>query len=522
MEKPVMTNSAAQINSRIAHLRAALVREKLDALVIPSNDPHSGEYVADHWKAREWASGFTGSAGTVVITADHAGLWTDSRYFLQAESELAENEMQLHKLGEPGTLDHVAWLLAHLQPGGKVAIDGKLLSVSAYMKLGMRLMPASIKLVTAYDLIAECWTDRPALPTNSVFVHELKFSGKSTQDKLVAVRAAMRKVGAENHLLSTLDDIAWLYNLRGSDVECNPVFYAYSLIGLDSAVLFVDLDKVSETIITLLKQDGVTVLSQDALPTLLGSLDGSNLLFAPEATSVALWEQVPEGCEKIEGAAPTTLLKAVKNAIEIENIRQVMAKDGYALLRLYRWLEAEIEGGEVTEDQVAAKLAAFRAEGADYIGESFGAIAGYQGNGAIVHYRPLPGESATLKKEGIFLLDSGGQYLDGTTDITRTVALGTPTAEQKRDYTLVLKGHIALAKARFPAGSSGYQLDTLARMFLWEEGLDYGHGTGHGVGFFLNVHEGPQSIRGNHSGMATTTFLPGMFTSNEPGRYKAG
>lgn len=515
-------NTAKIVNARIAELRKAMAERHLDALIIPSNDPHVSEYVADHWKAREWASGFTGSAGTVVITAKHAGLWTDSRYFLQAEKELAGSEIVLHRLGTPHTPEHVGWILENMASGAKVAIDGQVLSVADHGPLYQKLAGKNLELVTAFDVVAACWQDRPELPKSPVFRHALKYAGRSTADKLADVRAVMAEKDAEYHLLSTLADIAWLFNLRGADVDCNPVFYAYALITSETASLIIDGDKVPEALAIELQQEGVTVLPPDSLGKLLATLFGSSLLYAPGGTSVAVQQHVPDDCRCIEGAAPSTLLKARKNDTEIANIRKVMVKDGIALLKLYRWLDAEIDQGSLTEDQVASQLAAFRAEQADYVGESFDAIAGFQGNGAIVHYRPEPGKGATLARDGIFLLDSGGQYRDGTTDITRTISLGNRTFEQMRDYTLVLKGHIALAKARFPKGTRGYHLDTFARMHLWEYGLDYGHGTGHGVGFFLNVHEGPQSIRGSHKGMATTVFEPGMFTSNEPGRYKAG
>jgi Xaa-Pro aminopeptidase len=514
--------ASSPIPERLRELRKVMADRNLDALIIPSNDPHAGEYVADYWQSRAWISGFTGSAGLVVVTADKAGLWTDSRYFLQGEQQLAGTGIDLHRSGNPGVKGHIEWILQEFGPGHHVGIDGKLISENGFSKLLEELNTKAIHLVTEFDPIDEIWKDRPPLPLNQIYEHDIKYAGKSRAEKLAQVRKIMAESGAENHFLSTLDDIAWLFNLRGSDVDFNPVFYAFALIQQNTASLFIDKAKVSEALRIRLKADRIEVLSPGSLPQMLYALDGSSLLYDPQTTVYALSAAIPDGCKCIKKSAPATLLKSIKNETEVGHIRQTMVKDGVALLRLYRWLEAEIGSRKVTEAGVAEKLAAFRAEQEGYMDESFPAIAGYKGNGAIVHYRPEHGSSATLKEEGIFLLDSGGQYLDGTTDITRTIALSPPTDGQKRDYTLVLKGHIALARARFPEGKSGYHLDTLARMHLWQHGLDYGHGTGHGVGFFLNVHEGPQGIRGNHVGNAITEFRPGMFSSNEPGYYKDG
>lgn len=514
--------ASSPIPNRLNDLRQAMANRNLDALIIPSNDPHAGEYVADYWQSRTWISGFTGSAGTVVVTADKAGLWTDSRYFLQGEQQLKGTGIDLHRSGMPGVKPHTEWILDQFGAGAHIAIDGKLISENGFSKLLEKLNTKAINLVTEFDPIDEIWKDRPPLPADQVYQHDIKFTGKSRAEKLAQVREAMSEQQAENHLISTLDDIAWLFNLRGSDVEFNPVFYAFALIQQNTASLFIDEAKIPEALRIQLKADKIEVLSPGSLPQMLYALDGSSLLYDPKTIVHALSFAIPDGCRRVRADAPSTLLKSIKNETEVGHIRNTMVKDGVALLRLYRWVESEIDSGTVTEAGVSEQLAAFRAKQADYKDESFPAIAGYKGNGAIVHYRPEAGNSATLHREGIFLLDSGGQYLDGTTDITRTISLGTPTKEQQRDYTLVLKGHIALARARFPEGKSGYHLDTLSRMHLWENGLDYGHGTGHGVGFFLNVHEGPQGIRGNHVGNATTEFKSGMFTSNEPGYYKSG
>lgn len=514
--------SEVPVAMRLEALRAAMSRHQLDALIIPSNDPHQSEYVAEHWAARTWITGFTGSAGTAIITQDHAGLWTDSRYFIQAEQELAGSPVTLHRQVVPHAPEHRNWLMEQLSEGARVGIDGKLLSIASAKALSEAFAAKDIELVTYADPVAEAWDGRPKLPVTPIFDHPVAIAGQSRGDKLAAVRAEMDARGIDWHLVTPLDDIAWLFNLRGSDVDFNPVYYAYALVGQHKAVLFIDPDKVDADLRAQLEADEVTIAPYRDLEEQLEDLGHVRLGLNPGTTSVRLRGALHEDCIVVHTPTLSTAMKGRKNATEIGHLRKVMVRDGIALLRLYRWLDAHIDDGNITEAMVAEKLNALRGEQEGYRGESFSAIAGYAGNGAIVHYRPQAGKDATLKREGIFLLDSGGQYIDGTTDITRTVALGPPTAEQKRNYTLVLKGHIALGSLRFPAGTAGFKMDTLARMHLWRHGLDYGHGTGHGVGFFLNVHEGPQSIRGSASGAATVAFETGMITSNEPGFYKAG
>ncbi|MEM7038913.1 MAG: aminopeptidase P family N-terminal domain-containing protein, partial [Bacteroidota bacterium] len=483
--------TSSDIATRLSALRTAMNRHGLDAWIQTSTDPHQSEYVADYWAARTWLTGFTGSAGVAIVTADHAGLWTDSRYFIQAEQELGDGPFELHKQGIPHAPEHRVWLRNQLPKGARVGIDGKLVTIAGLAALEGIFAEKGITLVTEHDIIAEAWTDRPPMPEAPVVPHPTELAGMIRMEKLTRVRAAMKEAGVDHHLVSTLDDVAWLMNLRGDDVNYNPVFYGYVLISNSKSTLFVAPGKVSETLELALEEAGTVIAPYADLAAHLGALEGK-LLVDTGKTSVAVRNALGDAATIVNGKTPSTAMKAVKNATEIAHFRRVMVRDAVALLRLYRWIDAEIDGGELTEVAVAEKLAALRGENPEYRGESFGAIAGYAGNGAIVHYRPAPESCATLKREGIFLLDSGGQYVDGTTDITRTTCLGTPTPDQIRNYTLVLKGHIGIATAKFPAGTKGYHLDSFARMPLWQHGLNYGHGTGHGIGFHLCVHEGPQ------------------------------
>ncbi len=511
----------SSINQRLAALRREMAESRLDAYIVPSQDPHQSEYVADYWKMRAWITGFTGSAGVAVITAGHAGLWTDSRYFLQAEAELAGSEVVLHKLKVPHMPEHIDWLLEALPAGSTVGCDGSVFSVSQIQHLAQRLEAGQIELVHQEGLVGRIWEGRPLLPRNEAFELDVAYAGQSRAEKLARIRQGMN--GQPFYLVSTLDDIAWVLNVRGSDVDYNPVCISYLLIGQKKAHWFVHEQKVAPALRKVLEQDGVQIHPYEAIEGFLEGLAGLQpILFDPASTSIRLYEVLDaEQWKKSKNLIRP--LKAVKNETEIRNIRQAMRKDGVALLRLLRWLEAELKQRAVSEYELAQQLAAFRREQGNYFGESFAAIVGYGPNGAIVHYKPEADSCAQIRPEGILLLDSGGQYLEGTTDITRTIALSEPTAEQRRHYTLVLKGNIALSAAVFPEGATGVQLDILARMHLWREGLNYGHGTGHGVGYFLNVHEPPQGFTPNPRGeRGETPFLPGMLTSNEPGFYKAG
>ena len=512
------------IFDRLTALRAKLMAYNLDAYLIPSSDPHQSEYVAPHWKSRKWISGFTGSAGLVVVTRDHAGLWTDSRYFLQAETELANSGITLHKQMVPHAPEHVSWLAENLPNGSVIGLDGFLFSQAQVQHLEKQCSPRGISLRTDVDLISEVWTDRPPLPQEKIFIHEEAFAGRSRTEKLNDIRLGMQRLGATAHLIPTLDDIAWTLNIRGADVNFNPVAYAYLLVGRQNALLFIDEQKVSESLRQELAYDGVAIKAYDQIIETLAQLPtDQQILVHTGSTSIRLIQAInPQ--QLIKGDLIPRALKAIKNDTEIGHIRQVMVKDGVALTRLFRWLEQQLQAGNTPDEaELAGQLAHFRSLQEHYVGESFPAIVGYQANGAIIHYRPLPGSCAKIKAEGILLLDSGGQYLDGTTDITRTVALGEPTTEQKTHFTLVLKGYIALDRVQFPKGTAGGQLDAFARQFLWQYGLDYGHGTGHGVGFFLNVHEPPQGFATSVvTSRGSTAIDPGMLTSNEPGFYKNG
>ena len=510
------------VNNNISALRQQMAKNKFDAYIIPGSDPHQSEYAADHWKARKWISGFTGSAGNVVVTNDHAGLWTDSRYFIQAAKELKGTKMKLHKLKVAHTSEYIAWILENVKSGGKVGCDGMLFSVGQIQQLEKLFKEKNIKLDYSKDLLVEAWENRPPLPTNEIFEHKVKYAGKSRAKKIETIRAEMKSQEADYHFVSTLDDVAWIFNIRSSDVECNPVSIAYAVIGSRNAYLFIDKKKVPMGLRKQFQRDGIILKSYEAIFDFLKKLNKSkNILVDPSTTNMKLYNAIPKK-QVIHGKTISTHFKALKNKTEVKHIKNAMIKDGVALTRLFMWLEKSLEKGTVTEVEVAKKLSGFRAEQGEYHGESFDAIVGYKGNGAIVHYRPEEGSCATIKKEGILLLDSGGQYEDGTTDITRTVALGKPTKEQKRNFTSVLKGHIGLAELKFPKGPRGNQVEILARQHLWQDGLNYGHGTGHGVGFFLNVHEGPQSIGSGITAKAATVLEAGMLTSNEPGFYKTG
>ena len=511
------------INDRINALRQQMQKNKLDAWIIPGSDPHQSEYVADHWKGREWISGFTGSAGNIVITKKHAGLWTDSRYFIQAEKELKGSKMKLHKLKVAHTSEYIDWLKNNLKKGDKIGCDGMLFSLSQVRRLKMTFEPLGIKIIYSKDILKPVWKNRPALPSDKIFEHKVKYAGKSRAKKIAEIRRAMKEKNVDHHLVATLDDIAWIFNIRSSDVECNPVAIAYAIISHRKSYLFIEAEKVPTNLRKQFQKDGIILKPYNSVEDFLRKIPKSNKVLLNSATiNMRLYDAL--GSQQIvHGKTISTHLKAIKNKTEIKHIKNAMIKDGVALTKLYMWLEDLIgKGGSVSEAEVAVRLDELRRAQGDYFGESFSAIVGWKGNGAIVHYRPDPKDCATIKGRGILLLDSGGQYIDGTTDITRTVAFGKPTKEQKENYTLVLKGHIGLGDLKFPKGTRGNQMEILARQPLWSQGLNYGHGTGHGVGFFLNVHEGPQSIGSGITAKAATVFEEGMLTSNEPGFYKTG
>ena len=507
------------INNRIAALRAHIAQEQIQAFIIPSTDPHLSEYVAPHWQSREWISGFTGSAGTVVVTAKDAGLWTDSRYFLQAARQLEGTCITLYKEMLPETPNIPEFLSAHLQEGDCVGIDGKMFSAEEVEHLQKELKKSGIRIKSIADPMQLLWTDRPAMPLAPAFVYDTKYAGMSFTEKLPAVRQAMEAAGADSLLLSALDEIAWLLNIRGNDVHCNPVVVSYLLIEKDKVNYFVQPQKVTPELAEYFSANGISVHPYEEIGHYLNSFNAHSILMNPAKTNYAIYSAIRPGCLIINGASPVALLKAIRTKQEIAGIHAAMQRDGVALVKFLKWLDEAVPAGKETEISVDKKLHTFRAAQPLYMGESFDTIAGYKEHGAIVHYEATPETDVTLKPEGFLLLDSGAQYLDGTTDITRTIALGPLTEEEKTDYTLILKGHIALAMAVFPEGTRGAQLDVLARMPIWKKRMNYLHGTGHGVGHFLNVHEGPQSIRMNENPVA---LQPGMVTSNEPGVYKAG
>ena len=516
--------TAQPIPARLEALRAAMAREGVAAVVVPTADPHLSEYLPSRWQAREWLSGFTGSSGTLVVTATGGGLWTDSRYFSQAEQELAGSGLPLMRLNVAHTPEHVAWLADQLGPGDVVAVAGDSVAVSGAEGLARRLEASGASLRTDLDLPAAIWPERPARPDAPVFTHAAPFAVVERADKLRHVRTAMRRAGATHHLISSLDDIAWLTNLRGADVEYNPVFLAHLLIDDDKATLFIDATKVPADVKRALFADGIALADYGTAASAVAALpDDAVLMLDAGRVVVSVLEGLPATVRQVRAPHPSTAQKARKTTEELDHVRDVMRRDGAALAHAFRRIEQGLAAGEpLTELDVDTIVRDARAAQTGFVGESFSTIAAYQANGALPHYRATEDHFSPLAARGLLLIDSGGQYLGGTTDITRVLALGAVTDEQRRDSTLVLKGMIALSRARFPKGTSGPQLDALARAPLWAAGMDFGHGTGHGVGYFLNVHEGPHGIRPPRAGVALVPLETGMITSIEPGLYKPG
>lgn len=509
------------IPERLTALRSAMKQQQIDAYIIPSSDPHLSEYPADCWKAREWMSGFTGSAGTLVVTAHKAGLWTDSRYFLQAAQQLEGTGIDLYKMGLPETVTIPEFLLHELQPGAKAALNGQTYSAADAIRLENELKKKAVTLSSDADLIEPIWQERPAIPDAPLFEMPEALSGQPTEEKLSALHAKLREAGADSLILASLDEVAWTFNIRGTDVAYNPVAISYAFISENENILFIHPKKLNPETAERLKKQGVKLADYSMIYTYLSRLPENARVFVDkQKTNVALYRSLPAGCTIIEGISPACHLKSIKNETEINGFRSAVVKDGVALVRFYNWLENQMAAGEkVTEISLAEKLTAFRAEQPQYIMDSFETIAGYAAHGAIVHYSATPETDATLRPEGLLLIDSGAQYLDGTTDITRTTALGEPTEQMKKDFTRVLKGTISLAKSKFPTGTRGSQIDLLARKALWEAGINYLHGTGHGIGHCLNVHEGPQSIRMEEN---PVVLKPGMVISDEPAMYRTG
>ena len=509
------------IITRIEELRTVMKSEGIDAFVFPSTDPHNGEYVPEHWKGREFISGFNGSAGTAVVTMDDAALWTDSRYFLQAEEQLAGTGFRLMKLKIEGTPTISQWLGRKLAANGGtvVGIDGMVNSIGTVEALADELRAeGGITLRTNFDPLKVIWKDRPAIPSDMAIVHPQKYAGESAQSKITRIRQALRERHVEGMLVSALDDIAWALNIRGTDVHCNPVVVSYLLITMDSVTLYINSDKLTHVVREHLAANGVMTDEYENVKKGLAGYDGYNILMDPDETCYTLYKAYGDR-PKVLAPSPLPSMKIVKNETEIMGYRYAMLRDGIAMVKFLRWLVPAVEEGGVTEVSASDELEAFRAEQSLFKDISFDTIAGYGAHGAIVHYEPTPETDIELKPEGLLLLDSGAQYLDGTTDITRTIALGPVTDEQKHIYTLVLKGHIRLAMAKFPANASGTQIDILAREAMWREGLNYMHGTGHGVGSYLSVHEGPHQIRMEYK---PEPLRAGMTVTNEPGLYLAG
>jgi Xaa-Pro aminopeptidase len=510
----------SDISQRLADLRALMRREHLSAFIFPSTDPHQGEYVPDHWKGREFISGFNGSAGTAVVTMNAAALWTDSRYFLAAEEQLAGTEYQLMKLKIEGTPTIAEWLGKELQDtqSPEVGIDGMVNSANTVKALISDLrQQGGITVRTNLDPLAQIWQQRPPIPKNAVELYPLEYAGENTHDKLRRIRKALRERHADGMLMSALDDIAWTLNLRGTDVHCNPVFVSYLLITSKDVTLYIHREKLTPEVLDYLKSEGVTADDYENVGKGLKNYFEYNILLDPDEVNYTLYKMVSR--EKVEEESPVKRMKTIKNATEIEGFRRAMLRDGIALVKFLHWLKPAVEAGGQTEMSIDQKLTALRAEQPLYRDISFDTIAGYQAHGAIVHYEATAETDIPLKPEGFLLLDSGAQYLDGTTDVTRTIALGPVTDEQKKIYTLVLKGHIQIELCKFPSGSSGTQLDILARKDMWREGLNYLHGTGHGVGTYLNVHEGPHQIRMDWK---SAPLVAGMTVTDEPGIYLAG
>ncbi|MBF0759648.1 aminopeptidase P family protein [Dysgonomonas mossii] len=506
------------INKRLAALREFMGEKGLHAFIIPSTDSHLSEYPASHWASREWISGFTGSAGTVVVTREKAGLWTDSRYFLQGAKELEGADIELFKEGLPSTPSIEEWLTTELGKGEYVGIDGTVYAAKEAMNLTHKLNMKGLHLISDYDPFSKIWNDRPEIPTNTIFVLPEKYAGEAAHKKIARICDVVEKNGAESLLVASLDTIAWIFNIRGNDVKCNPVAVSYAYVSKEETVLFINPKKLTSEISDYLKAEGVTIAEYDKVFDYVSKLKTPVCLDANKVT-FKLYNTIPDGCRIIDMPSPADLMKSIKNDTEVQGIRNAMERDGVALVHFFMWLEKAVPGGNVTEIMIPEKLVEYRSQQKNFVGESFDTISGYGPNGAIVHYHVSNESSLPVKPEGLLLVDSGAQYFDGTTDITRTLAVGPLTDQMKKDYTMVLKGHINLATAIYPQGTRGSQLDILARKALWDEGLNYLHGTGHGIGHFLNVHEGPQNIRMNEN---STTLQPGMVTSNEPGLYRAG
>jgi Xaa-Pro aminopeptidase len=508
------------INERLKKLRKLMSEKGINAYIVNTGDPHQSEYVADYYKGRIWVSGFTGSAGTVVITQDEAILWTDGRYFIQAEKELEGSEYKLFKMRIPGYPTYSQWLNEKLKDGDTLGFDGEVFSQSSVEGLEKEFKGKDIKFIDEYDLVGEIWEDRPSIPKGEAFIHEVKYTGKTGKEKIEEVRKEMEKQNIDYVLIGSLDDIAWVYNIRGKDVLHNPVVISYALVSKDEAYLFVDKEKINSEVKNFLDENNVQIVAYEEIIDYIKSLDKNSKIYL-DKNRINRWiyKSIPSECTIESGMDITTKLKGIKNSTEIENQKNAYLKDGVALVKFFHWLDKNVGNIHITEYSAQEKLLEFRKDQEGFIEPSFGSISAYKANAAMMHYSANENSSSEIKKEGLYLIDSGGQYFDGTTDITRTAVMGPITEEEKRDFTLTLKAHINLGNARFLYGATGHSLDVLSRYPLWQEGIDYKCGTGHGVGFLLNVHEGPHGFA-----MVSNTVVleKGMIVTIEPGVYKEG
>lgn len=516
-----MTTDKQTIAARLAALREEMRREHLSAFIFPSSDPHNSEYVPSRWEGRKWISGFDGSAGTAVVTLHSAALWTDSRYFLAAEEQLAGTEFQLMRERVDGTPSIAEWIATEIESAesSEIGVDGMCMTYAECSDLKTDLKHnGGINVRTNLDILDRIWTDRPSVPLNPVSIQPIEYAGESCHDKLGRIRSSLLRRGAGGMLMTQLDDIAWTLNLRGTDVHCTPVFVAWLIVAEEVAVLYIKDEKLSPEVIEYLNAEGVAVDDYDNIIDALNSYDGYTLLIDPATTNYTL-SQLRGNFNLVSAPSPVPEMKAIKNEVECNGFRSAMQRDGVAMVKFLKWLEEAVPKGCETELSVSAKLRQLRAEQPLFKDESFDTIAGYEEHGAIVHYEPTPDTDVPLRPEGFLLLDSGAQYLDGTTDITRTIQLGKVTDLHRRVYTLVLKGHLSLQNLCFPRGAAGTQLDAVARVAMWREGMNFMHGTGHGVGSYLSVHEGPHQIRQEYR---PAPMLEGMTVTDEPGLYLAG
>jgi Xaa-Pro aminopeptidase len=508
---------------KLDRIRLSMHERGIDAYIIPVTDPHFGEEVPDHWRIIAWLTGFTGSAATVVVTDSFAGLWTDSRYILQAMEQLRDSGFVLMKPSIPESKDLIQWLRNNIKPGSRIALDGRTFSTDRLRKIEKGMEGKNVSFDIACDLISEIWQDRPVMPDSVAFDHSVQFCGKERAQKIAEVREVMKKQNLDYHLLTAPDDIMWMLNIRGNDLKYSPILLSFAVVDEEQVLLYADETRIPLKLAREFDTINIVILPYEETGGMLSTLPaGSSILITPATTSAWLFSSIPAGLKIKEDISIPARLKAVKNKAEIENIGRVMLKDGVALTKFFFWLEKNSSLIPISELSVAVKLNELRSEQEYFLGPSFSTIAAWNEHGALPHYSATIDSDFIIGEKGLFLLDSGGQYLDGTTDITRTIAVGRPASQQKRDFTLVLKGAIALACAKFPAGTKGCQLDILARKALWEQGLNFGHGTGHGVGFCLNVHEGPQNISPVIPADAKTVIEPGMLISDEPAIYREG